>query len=198
MSGSACEHLLNFMPRSLLRDNPAFFKPDFQRHIRILWREMPVRIRPTTEQLLTNRIALREDFVWDGHVILRTEPAITVSVEKSFPRNMRVVFAAGVPKSPVKKDGVAGLRTDRHSVLRKRPIARAFDPKYLDRFNSIFSLDVEPVFLRLTPHKGSTSGRSDYGNNLVLLLITNMTARNNIEIATSRLRTIRKPVDDFQ
>ena len=43
--------------------------------------------------------------------------------------------------------------------------------KYLDRFNSIFSLDVEPVFLRLTPHKGSTSGRSDYGNNFVLLLI---------------------------
>ena len=42
--------------------------------------------------------------------------------------------------------------------------------KYLDRFNSIFSLDVEPVFLRLTPHKGSTSGRSDYGNNFVLLL----------------------------
>ena len=36
--------------------------------------------------------------------------------------------------------------------------------------NSIFSLDVEPVFLRLTPHKGSTSGRSDYGNNFVLLL----------------------------
>ena len=52
------------------------------------------------------------------------------------------------------------------------PVVGTRIAKYLDRFNSIFSLDVEPVFLRLTPHKGSTSGRSDYGNNFVLLLMT--------------------------
>ena len=57
---------------------------------------------------------------------------------------------------------------DETTWLTRRAVARKY--KYLDRFNSIFSLDVEPVFLRLTPHKGSTSGRSDYGNNFVLLL----------------------------
>ena len=56
-------------------------------------------------------------------------------------------------------------------VVRLKRYGRKRLVKYLDRFNSIFSLDVEPVFLRLTPHKGSTSGRSDYGNNFVLLLI---------------------------
>ena len=51
-------------------EDALFLKPDLQRNVCVLGREMPICIRSTAEQLLPNRIVPLKHLVWDRHVVL--------------------------------------------------------------------------------------------------------------------------------
>ena len=74
---------------------------------------MSVRVRPTTEQLLSDRIVSLEHLLWDRHIVLASEPTVAITVEESFTGNVRVVLATCVPYTAVEENGIAGFTTDR-------------------------------------------------------------------------------------
>ena len=109
--------------RLLLRDDLVFFEPDFQRHILIFRSEITARTCPSAQQLLTNWVTVVENLWWNCYVIHRTQPPISISIEEPFPRDLRLVAAAGMPELPIKEDRIPRLATDSHRTFGQGAIA---------------------------------------------------------------------------